>query len=69
MAQMTFQFSDEVGQEIINALCENNGYMETTIDGPNPETKPQFAKRMVKEFMIQQVKTYKARQTPDVEIT
>jgi hypothetical protein len=66
---MTFQFSDEASQEIINALCENFGYMDTVVDGPNPETKPQFAKRMVKEFMVQQVKSYRARQSPDVEIT
>lgn len=44
----------------VDAVCSNNGY-QATIDGqPNPETKNQFAKRMLAAWVRSQVVRYES---------
>ena len=57
---LTFNIQDDKAQEFIDAACQNNFYhaMKDNAEGnpaPNPETKPQFAKRMVAEWMKSQI--------------
>lgn len=49
MAQWTFTVPDNLATRVVNAIARIKNY-QPTIDGqPNPETKAQFAKRMVRE--------------------
>lgn len=61
MATLTFSF--ETGgvplTRIIDAFATAYSYSATLNDGttPNPETKAQFAKRMVRDFIINTVRS------------
>ena len=48
--------ADSLATEAVNALCSRGGYQATitNADGttsPNPVTKPQFAKSVIKDFI------------------
>lgn len=50
MSQITLTFPDDQQTRIINGICKDMGYSATLEDGsPNPETKAQFAKRVIIE--------------------
>jgi len=79
----TLSFSFDTGSvptsRITNALATNYGYQATIPDPQNPEstianpeTKAQFAQRMVKKFLIDNVKAAEinaARVTAEVGVT
>jgi len=59
MAQITFTFPDAVAPRVVTAICFNGNYQDELESGvPNPETKAQFARRMVMEWVKDQVRTY-----------
>lgn len=58
MAQITINIPDAVAPRVINAFAKQYLYSPTLPDGvtPNPETKQEFAKRQVKEFIKRTVR-------------
>jgi hypothetical protein len=63
MAIFSIEIADNDVEIVINSLCENYKRPDTIIDSdgnsiPNPETKPVFANRMVREFLSDHVKRY-----------
>lgn len=63
MPTLTFTFdtgSQAIG-DIVDAVCQLYGYQDT-IDGlPNPQTRAQFAREQVRQFIISAVKGKQAR--------
>ena len=52
MAKLTINIPDQQVQRILNGFAFNQGYMEMLDDGTrNPETKEQFLKRKVMEYI------------------
>lgn len=55
MAQITINIPDAQVSRVVNALCAFGGYTtQVEQDGvlvPNPQTKPQFARAMITEFV------------------
>ncbi|MCI0550615.1 MAG: hypothetical protein L0287_06650 [Anaerolineae bacterium] len=57
MAQMVINIPDGVANRVVNGLCKRYNYSDTLEHGePNPETKAQFAKRKVVEFIKRAVR-------------
>jgi len=63
---MTIEGTVEQGLLIRDALCANHNYLEMIADPnnigeeiPNPESKTDFAKRMLLAFLKRQVKIYR----------
>ena len=57
MAQITINIPDAIASRVINGFAKRYHYSPTLEDGtPNPETKAQFAKRKVIEFIKQAVR-------------
>ena len=51
MARISIDIPDNILTRVVNGFCSNYGYQDT-IDGiPNPETKQQFLKRKIIEFV------------------
>jgi hypothetical protein len=46
---------------VINALVNNYQYQDTIDGKPNTETKPQFAKRMLIEFLKNHTRDYETK--------
>lgn len=64
---ITLTIPDEKMSMVIESICANYNYQATIQqpDGsmiPNPETKAQFAKKIVAFFIKENVKAYKANQ-------
>lgn len=58
---------DAVSGRVVNAVAAMNNYQPVVPNGSgamvaNPETKAQFAKRMISEKIIQMVKQYETQQ-------
>ena len=80
MPKYTFETSSAHATRLVNALCGLHNYQDK-IDGDlegqidNPEPKANFTKRMIKEYLISQVKRWeqaeakKAIETSDITIT
>lgn len=52
---------------VVNGMALTHGYQDTLNDGsPNPETKNQFAKRMLRKFVKSSVITAEAIQAADI---
>ena len=65
--QLTFQIPDDKYDLFIDAWSE--GY-QTEIDGePNPETKPQFAKKIVVRTLHDRVRAFESAKVPEIGIT
>ena len=71
----TIEFSYTVTQEnlirVINGVAYQNDYQDfIETEGeemiPNPETKAQFAKRMIKVYIINCVKAWEANQAAEI---
>ena len=57
MAQITITIPDAIASRVMNGFAKRYHYSATLEDGsPNPETKAQFAKRRVIEFIKQAVR-------------
>lgn len=57
MATITITIPDNITPRVINGFARRYNYSPTLEDGsPNPETKAQFAKRKVIEFIKQAVR-------------
>lgn len=58
MANITIQIPDAQMTNVIEAFVKMHGYQDTVVDPqdpmkqiPNPETKPQFTQRMIRNFI------------------
>ena len=58
MAALTFTASAADLTRITNALCAQYGYRATINGAPNPEGKPEFAKRMMIRDLKQRTQQY-----------
>ena len=64
MAIFSVEIADEDVGRVIDAVCANYGWQEQILDPvttafvTNPETKPVFANRMVREFLKDHVVKY-----------
>lgn len=63
MAIFSVDIADEDVDRVINSVCNNYNYQEEIISDnnqviQNPETKFQFANRMVRKFLSDHVKKY-----------
>ena len=72
---ISINIPDEVKNEVIDAICDEYGYVAETMGVKNLETKAQFAKRQIIEFVKNITKTYRvnkaveeAKQIEQVEI-
>ena len=66
---MTFQYEDDQASRIVDAFCTLGGYSATLANGePNSETRPQFTKRMIRNWIVSQVREHE-KQSIGVEIT
>ena len=79
---LSYTLSDAQAAEVVDALCQRYGYQDTLPDPnnagqtiPNPETRAQFAKRQVAEFIKHEGLAYRrwlaenSASTADVVIT
>lgn len=55
MAVISINIPDNQLSRVIDGICLGQGYQATINGSPNPETKGQFAKRMLIEKMKQMV--------------
>lgn len=63
MVDITFTMTAENAQKVVDAICAHYGYQEQLIQDadtmiPNPETRAQFTRRMIKEFIASHVRSY-----------
>ena len=65
MAIFSIEIADNDVGRVIESLCVNYGWKDVIVDPadpmgniPNPETKPIFANRMVRQFLSDHVKKY-----------
>ena len=66
MASITITIPDVVMPRVVVGLCGQGNY-QAVIDGvPNPETKGQFAKRYVLEWIRREVVGWESRVAQDV---
>lgn len=62
MAQFILTYPDPWGPRVRDALCANFGYQDTVDDAPNPESRTDFARRMLAEWLKSQVAAHESRQ-------
>lgn len=70
MATITFTIPDNQIGQLVDDICLALNY-QSTIDGQaNPETKTQFARRMIRQYMLNIARVGAARRIADsVNIT
>jgi hypothetical protein len=57
MASITLNFPDDVKDRVINGMVIAGSYQDFLIDGsPNPQTKVQFAKAQIIQYIKNQVR-------------
>jgi hypothetical protein len=61
MAVISITISDAELPRVINAVCSQYNYQATVNGSPNPETKAQFAKRMMIVWLKDNVKADEVR--------
>lgn len=67
MARITIDYPDAVGPRITNAFAGQLDYASKVDDGngnliTNPETKAQFTKRMIQEYIMSVVTAYESNE-------
>lgn len=71
MAQITITIPDEILQRVLDGIAGQHGY-QTMIEQPegepipNPETKAQFAKRMMINWALQSIMAWESLQASEV---
>jgi hypothetical protein len=61
MASFNFTVPDAAVPRVVEAFCVRFGYQETSVDGvPNPETRGDFTRRMIREFIKDTVVSHEA---------
>lgn len=61
MAQVILTYPDAVAQRVVDALCGRFGYQATLQNGlPNPQTRAQFAKLQIANFIKDTVAGWEA---------
>ena len=59
MPDITFSLTAAHLTRLVDAICVTEGYQARLEDGtPNPESRPQFARRMVAEHLRHLVRNY-----------
>jgi hypothetical protein len=58
----TITIPEAVAPRVLDAVCGSLGYQDTVDGQPNPETKAQFVRRMLKQSIRDMVRDYEARQ-------
>jgi len=72
--QITITIPDEIAPRVIDGVAGQHGYQETVLDEegneiPNPETKAQFAKRVILEGVKNAVLSWEAVQAAEAART
>lgn len=67
MATLAFEIPDAIAQRVIDGVAGQNEYRDTVEDSkgkviPNPESKNQFVKRMIREYIKGNVKAWETSQ-------
>lgn len=63
MAQVTFTIPNEIVTRVLDGVAYANGYQDEIDGQPNPESKADFAKRMICVYVKQCVVTYESGQS------
>ena len=64
MATLSVTIPAAITQRVLDAVCYNNGYVDTVSDAgtgkeiPNPVSKAVFAKQYIKDLIVANVVTY-----------
>ena len=72
---ITFTIPQVQAQRAIDGVAYNNGYRDTVPDQdgamiPNPQSKAAFAKEVIRQFIIDNVRAYETRTaTNDLSVT
>lgn len=70
MAQISFTIPDGAMPRVVDALCGAYGYRDTAPSGgPNPQTRPQFAREQVRNFIRAAVLAWEAQRAGEVAAT
>lgn len=70
MATIMINIPDNISNRVINGFCKRFNYSSTLEDGePNPETKAQFAKRKLIEFIKQSIREVEIQDASNVAAT
>jgi type II secretory pathway component GspD/PulD (secretin) len=67
VAQFTIEIADQDVNRVLNAIAKNYNRPDTVIDDngnevDNPETVAQFANRMVRKFLLENVQAYEVKE-------
>lgn len=67
MAEFTIEIADADVNRVLNAMAKNYNRPDTVIDDngdevDNPETVAQFANRMVRKFLLENVQAYEVKE-------
>ena len=66
MAELKVTIPNDKLQDVIDAFCFNYKYQDIIDELPNPQTKAQFAKAKLIEFVKDNFKAYKANQASEI---
>lgn len=72
MPTLSVTIPDAIFVRVLNAVAYNNGYTDTITDIssgisiPNPMTKGQFCKNLVKTWVMNNVRTYESTKAADL---
>lgn len=69
MATISVTIPNAILNRVTDGICGQYSYQATINGSPNPETKAQFAQRMVREFIKNTVKGYEATVAQDAART
>lgn len=58
MATLSISIPDDQAARVRNSFCAQYGYQETINGEPNPETKAQFMKQKIIQFVKESIKAH-----------
>lgn len=65
MAEVTFVIPNGILDRVLDGVAYANNYQDTIGGEPNPESKPEFARRMIRNYIKDCVIAYEAAQAGD----